>query len=150
MYKKLFLILPIVYLLTACDLLGDKAPRSLTLSKDCNIEVVDGKGGPQWTAKPGLVKIAGWAVDSASKTTPENLSVQLHNATGAVVALASAKRVDRPDVVTFFKEPAFQKAGFQSEIDASKLPAGEYTIATLTARDQAMNYCAFNGKLTLN
>ena len=122
----------------------------MTLTKDCNIEVVEGKGGPQWTAKIGMVKIAGWAVDGASKTAPDNLTVQVHNAAGTVVALAAAKRVDRPDVVAFFKEPAYQKAGFQSEVDLSKLPAGEYTIATLSARDNAMNYCAFNGKLTLN
>jgi hypothetical protein len=146
-----FKALPILGLLVlpGCGLFEDKGPLSLTISTGCVLEAVNEKSAGPWTAKPGVLKLSGWMVDSVNKSTPETVNMQLVNSAGAVVALANAKRAERPDVVAHFKEPNFKKAGISAELDATKLPAGEYTFSAVMSQGHAITYCPLNAKLAI-
>lgn len=146
-----FKMLPILGLsaLSGCGIFEDKGPLSVTISTGCVLEAVNEKSGGPWAAKPGTVKLAGWMVDTIKKTTPETVNMQLVNAAGTVVALASAKRAERPDVVTHFKEPNFKMAGITADLDASKLPAGEYTFSAVMSQGNAITYCPLNVKFAI-
>jgi hypothetical protein len=143
------LAIPLIFSLAACDLLMDKGPLSVTIATGCQLDSVGGLGGDKWTAKPGAIKVSGWALDNVKKTAPENVTLQINNANGGVVALSTGKRLDRSDVASHFKEPGYLKSGLVAEIDASKLPRGEYTFSVVMSQGNAFSYCAANGKLTI-
>lgn len=135
--------------LSACDLLVERAPQSVMITNKCRIDTVNLNGGDEWIVKPSLLKLNGWAVDEFSNSTPEKIAVQIHNLSGLAVGTAVAKRVHRSDVVDFFKNPGYLKAGFEVTLDIATLTPGNYTFALTMQRENNLIYCATSNKVVI-
>jgi|GEM_PF-1179165 len=70
-------------------------------------------------------KIAGWAYDKATATSPAQVSVEL---SGEDTKIFVATRVSRMDVVKAFNTPGAEMSGYDVIVPANSLVAGSYDI----------------------
>jgi len=70
-------------------------------------------------------KIAGWAYDKATATSPAQVSVEL---SGEDTKTFVATRVSRMDVVKAFNTPGAEMSGYDVIVPANSLVAGSYDI----------------------
>jgi hypothetical protein len=108
----------------------------------CQIEGAQSTTLDGWTTRPGRVVVTGWAIDSIASDVPTTLRIQLTAATGEIVHLSQvALRKPRPDVAAHFKDTRFTSSGFESVVDASRLPVGSYKLSVAQYTRQAATIC---------
>ena len=113
---------------------------------------VGGKANAELLNKKKFEKIAdvssedgfeldGWAFDEKSKSVPETVVIELVSSADGSKYYATASRSTRKrdDVAKFFKEPAFEKAGYQVNADIKAVPPGEYEIIVVQLIDGKPN-----------
>lgn len=88
------------------------------------------------SSEDGL-ELDGWALDDKTKTVPDTVVIELFDAKSGNKYYAPANRNGRKraDVANFFKEPAFEKAGYRISADIKAVPAGEYEIIVVQLID---------------
>lgn len=67
--------------------------------------------------------VTGFAVDDGSKTVARGVEVVIDGKPNTAMY-----GITRPDVATFFKNPAFSQSGFRYEIPAGSLPSGQHNL----------------------
>lgn len=79
------------------------------------------------------IRVVGWAVDSISKTVPEQAWVELISTQTRKKFRSPVSRSDgeRPDVVQALGEPKFIKPGFRVNISTRNLAVGDYTLTVV-------------------
>lgn len=82
-------------------------------------------------------QLDGWALDEKTKSVPDTVVIELFDAKAGTKYYAPASRSarKRTDVANFFKEPAFEKAGYKVNADISAVPSGEYEIIVVQLID---------------
>lgn len=107
-----------------------------------------GKANAELLNKKKLEKVAdvrsedgfdldGWALDDKTKVVPDTVVIELLDTkTGAkYYAPATRNARKREDVAKFFKEAAFEKAGYRVNADINAVPPGEYEIIVVQLID---------------
>lgn len=88
-------------------------------------------------AEDGL-ELEGWAISDTTKNVPDTIAIELvPSATNGAkyYAMANRNTRKRDDVSKFFKEAAYQNAGFKINADIKPVPAGEYTVIVIQLVD---------------
>lgn len=98
---------------------------SYAIGGDCNIDEVDGRPVSGVMDLPGrLVLIRGWAaLDGAQGKRNDGVALLVDGADGSSYFIP-VNRVPRPDVSAHFKQPGLEYTGYETLVDARRLPAG--------------------------
>ena len=115
--NKLLIGLIALFFLSACE-----SGKNEKIIESC---FVDGPANGAQLSTNQDFKIAGWAYDKATSTSPEQVSVEL---SGEDTKTFVATRVSRMDVVKAFNTPGAQMSGFEATVPANSLVAGSYDI----------------------
>ena len=117
---KVLISFTVLFLLSACD-----SGKSVQVIESCAIDQPS-NGGTLATNQ--AIVITGWAYDKQSASSPEQVSVQLN---GEGTHLFKAVRTKRPDVVIAFNTPGAEMSGYQVDVPANTLVAGQYEVVIL-------------------
>jgi len=115
--NKLLIGLIALFFLSACE-----SGKNEKIIESC---FVDGPANGTQLSTNQDFKIAGWAYDKATSTSPEQVSVEL---SGEDTKTFVATRVSRMDVVKAFNTPGAQMSGYEATVPANSLVAGSYDI----------------------
>jgi len=115
--NKLLISLAVLFFLSACE-----SGKNEQIIESCFVD--SPANGAQLSTNLDF-KIAGWAYDKATATSPEQISLEL---SGEDTKTFVATRVSRMDVVKAFNAPGAEMSGYQVTIPANSLIAGSYDI----------------------
>jgi len=115
--NKLLISLTALLFLSACE-----SGKNEQIIESCFVD--SPANGAQLSTNQDF-KIAGWAYDKATSTSPEQISLEL---SGEDTKTFVATRVSRMDVVKAFNAPGAEMSGYQVTIPANSLVAGSYDI----------------------
>jgi hypothetical protein len=86
------------------------------------------------TSTNGLVIVDGWAVDGESRTSAAAVSLIWDEGR---LEIPAAYGSERPDVATYFQQPAYRYSGFKGTVGLDELGAGPHRLRVLvTSRDR--------------
>jgi hypothetical protein len=124
--------------------------RATEQTTTCNLERLD---GTRWNGTMGPVQfknyiiIAGWGADAARGRPARSITVRLRDSSGRAY-WAPTVRDDRPDVASFFNDPALTASGFTGVISARGLAAGEHEVSIVMDTGDRILECGLR-KLSL-
>lgn len=86
-------------------------------------------------------ELVGWGLDEKKKSVPDTVVIELFDAKTGTKYYAPATRDarKRDDIVKFFKDPAFEKAGYKVNADIKAVPPGEYEVIVVQVIDGKPN-----------
>lgn len=117
-------------LIAGCDQADTQTPALKSrLSTLCALDVINGSQDLVVEAKTKTVDFRGWAVDSETKTVPDNVNVVLTNKQGHAYTFSHAQRNPRPDVVKALKQENYLQSGYRVLADLSSLTNDTYLIS---------------------
>lgn len=129
----------------AAEILSTTVPapfvgKTFTRGGKANVELLNKKKvgkSADVKAEDGL-ELEGWAISDTTKNVPDTVAIELvPSATNGAkyYAMANRNTRKRDDVSKFFKEAAYQNAGFKINADIKPVPAGEYTVIVIQLID---------------
>jgi len=109
----------------------------LRMSLDRVGEVTEPAGkAPVVIALSGDIVASGFAIDEAAHALAGGVDIAIDS-----LPFGAHYQLDRPDVATFFKTPAYEKAGFQFTMPAKFFGKGKHTlVARAIANDRKAYY----------
>jgi hypothetical protein len=85
-----------------------------------------GKGSKLTVPSDEPIQFTGWAIDQVAATAPSNAIIQVDE-----FARASAALTDRSDVSEAYKNPEYERSGFDIIVPPALLPSGTHRLAFL-------------------
>lgn len=96
-----------------------------------------GAGQPVHVSSSQDLLVSGWAIDEPNKALASNVDVVIDG-----ISYAARYGVQRQDVAAFFKEPAYEKSGFQFSILAGQLTKGSHKCFIRVVASDGKSYVA--------
>ncbi|MBK5547838.1 hypothetical protein JFT85_24040 [Pseudomonas sp. TH04] len=129
--------------LSGCDAGSTSAPKPVSVaSTGCFLDSVGGSNSASVHVKPGIVDFSGWAVDSKTSTSPEQVSLILKDSAGVEYSFDKANRFERPDLVSLYKQEGYLKSGFSLKVDVSTLKPSTYNVIIKMSEGASSISCA--------
>jgi hypothetical protein len=92
-------------------------------------------------------KLSGFATNKDAGSVPANIRLLLVGAQS--YAIAAHTGADRPDVASYFKTPAFAKAGYQADAAFDDVAAGDYEVFAIMGEGNDGLACPTHQTLTV-
>ncbi|MCE4068552.1 MULTISPECIES: hypothetical protein [Pseudomonas] len=129
--KNVGFLISVIFLMLLAGC-GQEIERKAAVLKShkCAVDIIAGERRSVVWTKPGVIGFSGWAADSDTNTVPAALNIVITDLNSNVpTTYKVSARLDRPDVVKYFNQPALLKSGFKANIDLGGLAKGIYGIA---------------------
>jgi hypothetical protein len=124
-----------------------------TCSLESALDLASGAQNPGSAPNSYLVgrgthyKLSGFATNKDAGSVPANIRLLLVGAQS--YAIAAHTGADRPDVASYFKTPAFAKAGYQADAAFDDVAAGDYEVFAIMGEGNDRLACPTHQTLTV-
>lgn len=117
---------------------GDSISQEIAIGGDCNIDTINEElvaGSVSHTVKQtgSALKVSGWgAISIKGGVIASDIALAMYSNSGQGARFfATPTRVRRPDLASYYKNPASVDAGFKSVIDLSNVVPGDYVLEVI-------------------
>jgi hypothetical protein len=124
-----------------------------TCSLESALDLASGAQSPGSAPNSYLVargthyKLSGFATNKDAGSVPANIRLLLVGAQS--YAIAAHTGADRPDVASYFKTPAFAKAGYEADAAFDDVAAGDYEVFAIMGEGNDRLACPTHQTLTV-
>lgn len=108
----------------------------------------DGAENTYKVKKDVAYKLVGFATNVAASTVPKSIRIILVGDDS--YSKETTTGLDRPDVVTFFKNPSLTGAGYQLDAGFGNVKPGEYTVFIIDTNSPEKIACPTHQKIFVN
>jgi len=138
----------------AAELLAVDTSAPLVPMDSCNFEALDGQAfADAAVSVPAGADflVSGFAYDKARQLVPAKLRLRVIAADGSAWEAPISGRLDRPDVVTYFKLGDWARgSGFEQLVSSKSLAAGEYRLVLVFDGADQVHACDNGRRMVLS